>query len=96
MVRRPPLTAVEIARQIDHWIDDNPYYSGIHWISALEAGTRVISWILAYPFFGPVADEHFRQKPADLVGAASTVRRTASCLRAPLRTRISSGKRRHW
>jgi hypothetical protein len=44
-------TAVEIVRQIDHWIEDNPYQRGINWISALEAGARAVSWIMAYPFY---------------------------------------------
>ena len=32
-----------IVRQIDQWIDDNPYQRGIHWISALETGTRAVA-----------------------------------------------------
>jgi uncharacterized heparinase superfamily protein len=51
--------AREITEQIDDWISDNPCHSGIHWISALEAGTRVISWILAYPFFAEYCDSDF-------------------------------------
>jgi hypothetical protein len=54
--------AAEIVRQIDQWIDDNPYYTGIHWISALEAGSRVISWILAYPFFADCLDIRVRDR----------------------------------
>ncbi len=56
--------ALEIVRQIDHWIDDNPYQRGIHWISALETGTRAISWILAYPFYASQCDARFRQRLA--------------------------------
>lgn len=54
-----PRYAQEIIAQIDHWIQDNPCHSGIHWISALEAGTRVNSWILAYPFFAEHGDSAF-------------------------------------
>lgn len=48
--------AKEIVAQIDHWIRDNPCHAGIHWISALETGTRVLSWVLAYPFFAEYCD----------------------------------------
>lgn len=52
----------EIIRQIDHWIDDNPYLRGIHWISGLESGARAVSWIMAYPFFAEHCSEAFRGK----------------------------------
>ena len=54
--------AVEIVRQIDHWIDDNPGHRGINWISALEAGARAVSWILAYPFYADCCDGPVRQR----------------------------------
>ena len=57
-----PATAVEIVRQIDHWIEDNPYQTGINWISALEVGTRVVSWIMAYPFYSDCCDAPFRRR----------------------------------
>ena len=56
--------ALEIVRQIDQWIDDNPFYEGINWISALEAGTRVVSWILAFPFYAKECDDAFLTKLA--------------------------------
>ena len=57
-----PIFAREIVRQIDRWIVDNPCHSGIHWISALESGTRALSWMLAYPFFAEVCDDQFRER----------------------------------
>lgn len=51
--------SAEIVRQIDHWIDDNPFLSGINWISALEVGARAISWILAFPFYAEQADDRW-------------------------------------
>lgn len=56
--------AREITSQIDHWIEDNPCHRGIHWISALESGSRVVSWILAYPFFAEHCDAHFTARMA--------------------------------
>jgi uncharacterized heparinase superfamily protein len=56
--------AAEIVRQIDHWIADNPCHTGINWISALEAGTRAISWIMAYPFYAEGCDASFRRRLA--------------------------------
>ena len=57
-----PDFAREIIRQIDGWIADNPYRRGINWISALEVGTRAVSWILAYPFYEPLCDAPFRAR----------------------------------
>jgi hypothetical protein len=37
--------AEEIAAQILHWIKENPYLTGINWISPLENGIRLISWV---------------------------------------------------
>lgn len=52
--------ALEIVRQIDHWIDDNPCYRGINWIDALQVGMRAVSWIMAYPFYADYCDVSFR------------------------------------
>jgi uncharacterized heparinase superfamily protein len=57
-----PIFAREIVREIDQWIADNPCHSGIHWISALESGTRALSWMLAYPFFAEYCDGPFHQR----------------------------------
>ena len=57
-----PAFAMEIVRQIDHWIADNPCQRGIHWISALETGTRAVSWIMAYPFYAEYCDAPFRRR----------------------------------
>ena len=54
--------ADEIVRQIDHWIEDNPYQTGINWSSALETGTRAVSWIMAYPFFQASGDARFQRR----------------------------------
>ncbi len=40
----------EIVSQINSWIDNNPPFKGIHWISALEVGMRVVSFIMVFPF----------------------------------------------
>lgn len=57
-----PAYGHEIVRQISDWIDDNPPYTGIHWIGALESGARAISWIMAYPFFADAVDDGFEQR----------------------------------
>ncbi|RJQ55308.1 MAG: hypothetical protein C4526_03935 [Nitrospiraceae bacterium] len=51
-----------ILRHIDSWIDDNPVYKGINWVSSLEIGMRVISWIMAYPFVRNSITDEFREK----------------------------------
>ena len=63
-----PSLALEILRQIDHWIADNPYARGINWVSALEAGTRAVSWILAFPFYAEFCDAPWRQRLAASLG----------------------------
>jgi len=51
--------AREMVAQIDHFIATNPYARGVHWLSALEAGTRAVYWMLTYPFYADHADEAF-------------------------------------
>lgn len=63
-LKNDPIFAIEIVRQIDHWIEDNPCYCGINWISALEVGTRAISWIMAFPFYEDRCERRFRRRLA--------------------------------
>jgi len=35
----------EIARQLDGWIEANPFLRGINWTSALEVALRALSWL---------------------------------------------------
>jgi uncharacterized heparinase superfamily protein len=56
--------ADEIVREIDDWIAGNPYNHGVHWISALESGARVVSWILTFPFWADRADSAFLDRMA--------------------------------
>jgi len=37
-----------ITGQIESWIDQNPFATGIHWCSALEVALRLISWTLVH------------------------------------------------
>lgn len=57
-----PAPCLEIIRQIDQWIETNPWYCGVNWISALEIGARAISWILAYPFYADYCEKLFEKK----------------------------------
>jgi len=43
--------AREFADEVTSWINDNPPYCGVNWISGLEMGQRLLSWIIAYSFF---------------------------------------------
>jgi uncharacterized heparinase superfamily protein len=56
--------AVEIVRQIGHWIEDNPYLRGINWIGGLEIGMRAMSWIMVFPFYADCCDASFRRRLA--------------------------------
>lgn len=59
-----PSPAMEIVRQIDQWIEDNPCHCGINWIDALQVGTRAVSWIMAYPFYADLCDASFQRRLA--------------------------------
>jgi hypothetical protein len=43
---------IEIRAQLESWVAQNPYGSGINWASALEAGFRALSWIWTYHLAG--------------------------------------------
>ncbi|CAN2048991.1 putative Heparin-sulfate lyase N-terminal domain-containing protein [Candidatus Magnetomoraceae bacterium gMMP-1] len=46
-----PKFGEEYILQISSWIDNNPYQKGINWISSMEIGLRLISWVWTYYFF---------------------------------------------
>jgi hypothetical protein len=52
----------EITDEIDSWIQKNKLYGGINWISALEIGSRVISWAFAYPFISESLDCNLKSR----------------------------------
>lgn len=43
--------ALEFVRQIESWIKQNPLEMGINWITKLDIGIRIISWLFAIPYF---------------------------------------------
>ena len=51
--------AEEFTRQLIHWRETNPLRHGIHWISEMEFGIRIISWTNAFQFFRD--SPYFRQ-----------------------------------
>lgn len=53
--------ACRALEQITDWIESNPLYEGVHWVSALEPSMRVISWIWCLAFlndYDGIADRH--------------------------------------
>lgn len=40
-----PRAAAELTRQLESWLDANPFQRGINWTSALEVAFRALSWI---------------------------------------------------
>jgi hypothetical protein len=42
----------EIWKQLDSWLEQNPYQCGINWASALEVAFRALSWIWVYHLVG--------------------------------------------
>jgi hypothetical protein len=49
---RHPALLAEIWRQLESWMDANPFQRGINWSSALEVGLRALSWIWIYHLVG--------------------------------------------
>jgi hypothetical protein len=52
----------EIVRQLDDWIDNNPFQRGINWASALEVAFRSLSWCWIFHLTGVAMDVGFRTK----------------------------------
>ena len=52
----------EIVRQLDDWIDNNPFQRGINWASALEVAFRSLSWCWIFHLAGSALDGGFRNK----------------------------------
>lgn len=52
---------IEVNRQINSWIDTNPYMRGVNWGSALELAIRLISWSWVWFFIGDL-EKSFRAK----------------------------------
>ena len=44
----------EIAKQLEGWIEQNPFQRGINWASALEVAFRALSLVWVYVFVGDV------------------------------------------
>lgn len=68
--------AREVLSIINSWIDDNPPYIGINWISALEAAIRLISWVWAFHFIkssDEVTDDFIRIFISSIVKQAEYV-----------------------
>jgi hypothetical protein len=49
---RDPALLDEIWRELESWMDANPFQCGINWASALEVGFRALSWIWIYHLVG--------------------------------------------
>jgi len=41
----------EFCKQVNDWIETNPYLVGVNWTSSLEIAVRAINWVLAYNLF---------------------------------------------
>lgn len=57
-----PEYAAEIQRQLESWMDANPFQRGINWTSALEVAFRALSWIWIYHFIGSEWAPEFRRR----------------------------------
>lgn len=58
---RPDYPA-EIQRQLESWMEANPFQRGINWTSALEVAFRALSWIWVYHFIGNEWPPEFRRQ----------------------------------
>lgn len=51
----------EVIRQLESWIDANPFQRGINWASALEVAFRSLSWIQIWQLTGAQFPAGFRE-----------------------------------
>ena len=51
----------QIFRDIDGWLEQNPFQRGINWTSALEVAFRALSWIWVYHLVGSEMSDRFRE-----------------------------------
>ena len=58
---RPELIT-ELVRQLESWMEANPYQRGINWTSALEVAFRAFSWIWIYHLAGRSLPASLRKK----------------------------------
>lgn len=42
--------AQDIVRQVENWIENNPYKRGINWFVSMEVAIRAVNWIWTYQF----------------------------------------------
>jgi hypothetical protein len=52
----------EIARQVESWIEQNPFPLGINWASALEVAFRALSWMWVEHLAGDALEAGFRRR----------------------------------
>ncbi len=52
----------EIIRQLESWLEQNPYMRGINWASALEVAFRALSWIWVFHLAGGRMEPGFRAR----------------------------------
>ncbi|MFH1643917.1 MAG: heparinase II/III family protein [bacterium] len=43
--------AQEFQKQVNNWIDNNPFLLGVNWACPMEVAIRAINWIYAFQFF---------------------------------------------
>ena len=55
----------EIAAELEHWMDRNPYGRGMQWTSALEAAFRVLSWIWTWHLVAEALPEPLQARWAE-------------------------------
>ncbi len=52
----------ELERQLNSWLESNPFHQGINWASALEVAIRAISWVRILGSVGDKLDHSLRQR----------------------------------
>jgi hypothetical protein len=55
----------ECVRQLETWLDQNPFQRGINWASALEVAFRALSWARIYDLAGGRMEPQFRRRFVD-------------------------------
>ena len=62
LLHQDQASLAELLRQLESWMEQNPFQRGINWASALEVAFRALSWIWIFQCAGEALPEPFRRR----------------------------------
>ncbi len=62
LLHQDQASLAELLRQLESWMEQNPFQRGINWASALEVAFRALSWIWIFHCAGEAFPDTFRRR----------------------------------